>query len=169
LRDRLYTTGVLTPATAQLLGCVGFVARASGVGGDLRHERPYAPYDHLSVEHPMQSAGDVAARVTQRIDEIFASLNLIGQILDRLPHGPIKITAKTPVAGAAALSVIEGWRGEVLCYVRFDNNGHIARYFPRDPSWFNWLALPYLIDGNIVPDFPVCNKSVNASYSGVDL
>ena len=68
-----------------------------------------------------------------------------------------------------ALGLIEGWRGEILCFVRFDAAGHIARYFPRDPSWFTWPALERLILGNIVPDFPVCNKSVNGSYAGQDL
>jgi Ni,Fe-hydrogenase III large subunit len=67
------------------------------------------------------------------------------------------------------LGLVEGWRGEVLTFVRFGTEGRIARFFPRDPSWFAWPALERLIMGNIVPDFPVCNKSVNGSYSGEDL
>jgi Ni,Fe-hydrogenase III large subunit len=56
-----------------------------------------------------------------------------------------------------------------VTYVRFDAAGHVARFFPRDPSWLTWPALELLIQGNIVPDFPVCNKSVNGSYAGQDL
>ena len=67
--------------------------------------------------------------------------------------------------GAACFGPIEGWRGEVLSFVRFDADGRVARYFPRDPSWFTWPAVERLIHGNIVPGFPVCNKSVNAWYS----
>ena len=74
-----------------------------------------------------------------------------------------------PATGAEGLGLVEGWRGEILTYVRFGANGTIARYYPRDPSWLNWPALEHLIHDNIVPDFPVCNKSVNGSYSGHDL
>lgn len=169
LRDRLYGTGVLSADHARQLGCLGYVARASGVRFDLRADRAYAPYEHLAVEHPLQQTGDVAARVLQRAEESFASLNIIGQLLDHLPHGPIATAWKTPSAGSSGVGIIEGWRGEIISFIRFGNDGKIERYFPRDPSWFNWLALPILIDGNIVPDFPVCNKSINASYSGVDL
>ena len=76
--------------------------------------------------------------------------------------------AKFP-PGGVGLGIVEGWRGEIVTFVRFGEDGRIARFFPRDPSWFTWPALERLIDGNIVPDFPVCNKSVNASYSGHDL
>ena len=65
--------------------------------------------------------------------------------------------------------MIEGWRGEIITYVSFDETGKVSRYFPRDPSWFNWPALEYLIWGNIVPDFPLINKSFNLSYAGPDL
>jgi Ni,Fe-hydrogenase III large subunit len=91
------------------------------------------------------------------------------RLLEGLPSGAIAVEFPAPAAGAEGLGVVEGWRGETLSYVRFDGEGRIARFFPRDPSWFTWPALERLIHGNIVPDFPVCNKSVNGSYSGEDL
>jgi Ni,Fe-hydrogenase III large subunit len=91
------------------------------------------------------------------------------QLLDTLPEGDTVLPWQPPPSGAEGLGLLEGWRGEVLCYVRFGDAGKVVRFFPRDPSWLNWPALEQLIHGNIVPDFPVCNKSVNASYSGHDL
>ncbi|MBI2380384.1 MAG: NADH-quinone oxidoreductase subunit C [Gammaproteobacteria bacterium] len=169
LRDRLMGAGVLAKDQAQRLGCLGFVARASGIDYDLRRDHGYAPYERLSLEHPLHQAGDVAARVLQRAEEIYASLGAIRQLLDRLPHGPIAVSLKPPEPGTRGLGLVDGWRGEILSYVRFGEGGRVSRYFPRDPSWFNWPALEVLIHGNIVPDFPVCNKSINGSYAGVDL
>lgn len=169
LRDRLIGTGVLSLADAQRLGCLGYVGRASGLAYDVRADSAYAPYEQLSLERPLRQEGDVAARVLQRAEEIYVSLNLIRQILDKLPHGPVSVPWQQPPADAAGIGIVEGWRGEVLCFVRFDADGRIGRFFPRDPSWFNWPALEVLIHGNIVPDFPVCNKSVNGSYAGCDL
>jgi Ni,Fe-hydrogenase III large subunit len=97
------------------------------------------------------------------------SIDLMEQLLDRLPDGPVSVLLPAPAPGADGLGIVEGWRGEILTYVRFGDAGRIARFFPRDPSWFSWPALERLIQGNIVPDFPVCNKSINASYSGQDL
>lgn len=169
LADRLLTTGHLQTKDARTLGCTGYVAKASGLGFDLRRDAPYPPYDALAVEVPVQQEGDVAARVRMRMHEVRQSLNLMDELLRRLPDGPIAAELPAASAGAIGLGLVEGWRGEVLAFVRFRNDGRIARYFARDPSWFTWPALERLIHGNIVPDFPVCNKSVNASYSGQDL
>lgn len=169
LRDRLMGAGTLAKEQAKRLGCLGYVARASGVDYDLRRDHGYAPYERLSLEHPLHQAGDVAARVLQRAEEIYASLGAIRQILDKLPHGPVAVPWQPPAAGVSGLGLVDGWRGEILSYVRLGEDGRVARYFPRDPSWFNWPALEVLIHGNIVPDFPVCNKSINGSYAGVDL
>ena len=117
----------------------------------------------------METEGDVAARVRVRMAEVRGSLWMLDRLLDALPEGEIVAPLPTPAPGAQGLGLIEGWRGEILCFVRFDAAGRIARYFPRDPSWFTWPALERLILGNIVPDFPVCNKSVNGSYAGQDL
>lgn len=168
LDDRLLTTGYLDPVTAKQLGAVGYVGRASGNGFDLRRDNPYPPYDQLEVEAPVYQEGDVAARVRVRMDEIRIALRLMNELLNTLPDGPLRSPWPHPHA-CEGLGAIEGWRGEVVCYVRLDKNGLVARYFPRDPSWLTWPTLERLIAGNIVPDFPVCNKSVNGSYSGHDL
>jgi len=169
LEDRLLGTGVLQHDTARLLGTVGYMAKASKVDLDVRRDHGYPPYDNLYLDSSLHSNGDVVSRLKVRADEIGQSLVLLEQLLGNLPPGVIKNTWQIPQSGAEGLGLVEGWRGEILCYVRFAEHGQIARFFPRDPSWLNWPAIEYLIDGNIVPDFPVCNKSVNGSYSGHDL
>lgn len=169
LEDRLETTGTLSPELAATLGCQGYVGRASGVDYDLRRDAPYAPYDRLRIAVPCYQYGDVAARVRVRAEEIRESLSLIEILLTSLPTGPVRADWHVPTEGAEGLGLTEGFRGEVLAYVRFGAGNAIARYYPRDPSWLNWPALEHLIHDNIVPDFPVCNKSVNGSYSGHDL
>lgn len=169
LEDRLDTTGILSPELAVALGCQGYVGRASGVDYDLRRDAPYAPYDRLMLQVPCYKYGDVAARVRVRVEEIIESLGIIDTLLNQLPDGPLSTEWRSPAEGAEGLGLVEGFRGEVLAYVRFGANSTIARYYPRDPSSLNWPALEHLIHNNIVPDFPVCNKSVNGSYSGHDL
>jgi Ni,Fe-hydrogenase III large subunit len=169
VEDRLVTAGILKPEHAKALGCLGYVGRASGVDLDVRRDTPYAPYDRLKVTVPVYRYGDVAARMRVRTEECRVAFELIETMLDSLPAGPIRAAWHSPAAGAEGLGLIEGWRGEILTYVRFGEGGRIARFFPRDPSWTTWPALELLIHDNIVPDFPVCNKSVNGSYSGHDL
>lgn len=168
LEDRLVSTGVLSLPEARRLGVVGHVGKASGVDYDLRRDQRYAPYDRLTVISPCLQEGDVAARLQVRAEEIRHSLALLDELLRLLPDGSIQTTWPTTAVVGQGMGLVEGWRGEILCYLRFDANGRVARYFPRDPSWFHWPALEQLIMGNIVPDFPVCNKSVNGSYSGQD-
>ncbi len=169
LEDRLLTTGILSNEDAQTLGCTGYVGKASGQPFDVRRDNPYAPYDKLNLPAVDEKNGDVAARVRVRMTEIETSLNLIEQLLDSLPDGDILTALPVPKAGATGMGFVDSWRGEILSFVRFGEAGKIARFFPRDPSWFTWPALERLIMGNIVADFPVCNKSVNGSYSGQDL
>ncbi|MHB8623999.1 MAG: hydrogenase large subunit [Sulfuricaulis sp.] len=169
VEDRLVATGILNLEHAKALGCLGYVGRASGLDRDVRRDTPYAPYDRLKVTVPVYQYGDVAARVRLRAEECRVAFELIEAVLNGLPAGPIRAAWHTPVAGSEGLGLVEGWRGEILTYVRFDENGQIARFFPRDPSWTTWPAIELLIHDNIVPDFPVCNKSVNGSYSGHDL
>ncbi len=169
VEDRLVTTGYLAPEIAHAYGCLGYVGRASGHAFDVRQRAPYAPYDRLQVEVPVYKYGDVAARVKVRAREILVSFDLIGRLLAAMPAAPLRTEWRAPAAGAAGLGIVEGWRGEIVTYVRFDAHGKIARFFPRDPSWTTWPALEKLVRDNIVPDFPVCNKSVNGSYSGHDL
>ena len=169
LEDRLVAAGYLKPEDAQTLGALGFVGRASGQSFDVRKHSPYPPYDQLTVKVPLESQGDVASRFWVRYKELWVALKLLEQLLDKLPEGEIAIPWQSPPPGAEGLGVVEGWRGEILSYVRFAEDGKISRYYPRDPSIINWPALEKLVLGNIVPDFPVCNKSVNGSYSGNDL
>ncbi len=169
LEDRLLGSGILQPEMARKLGVVGYVGKASGIDYDLRRDHVYQPYNRLNVESPCYRQGDVATRMKVRADEISHSLTMMKQLLNTLPRGELLAAWKQPASAAEGLGLIEGWRGEIISYVRFDDNGTISRFFPRDPSWLNWPALEQLIHGNIVPDFPVCNKSVNGSYSGHDL
>ncbi|MEJ2591130.1 MAG: NADH-quinone oxidoreductase subunit C [Candidatus Thiodiazotropha sp.] len=169
LEDRLLSTGYLSADDARDLGCTGYVGKASGQPFDVRRDTPYPPYDRLSLPAVEEQDGDVAARVRVRMSEIESSLVTMEQLLDALPDGETAAPFAAPKPGAKGMGFVDGWRGEVLCFIRFGENGRITRFFPRDPSWFTWPALERLIMGNIVADFPVCNKSVNGSYSGQDL
>lgn len=169
LEDRLLGTGVLRTETAITLGVTGYVGKASGVDLDLRRDHAYAPYDRLVIDSPCLQTGDVIARLQVRATDIQNSFALLEQLLSNIPDGPVQAEWRMPADGSEGLGLIEGWRGEIVTHVRFGADGRVARFFPRDPSWLNWPALEQLIHDNIVPDFPVCNKSVNGSYSGHDL
>jgi Ni,Fe-hydrogenase III large subunit len=168
LQERTVTTGVLKPALARQFGAGGYVGRASGRAFDARAAIAYPPYDSLKFDVPVLDGGDVNARVWIRIREIEQSIGLIEQILAGLPKGPLRVRAQTGNA-CEGLGFAEGFRGDVLAWLRLDANGRIARCHLRDPSWFQWPLLEAVIEGNIVADFPLCNKSFNCSYSGHDL
>ncbi|HEY9052666.1 MAG TPA: NADH-quinone oxidoreductase subunit C [Gammaproteobacteria bacterium] len=169
LEDRLLGTGILTPDMAKKMGTVGYVGKASGQDYDLRRDHGYAPYNRLTVQSPVYQEGDVAQRVQVRADEIRYSLQLLEQLLTTLPSGNNLSQSCSFTDQAEGIGMVEGWRGEIISYVRFDDQQRVSRFFARDPSWLTWPALEQMIHGNIVPDFPVCNKSVNGSYSGHDL
>jgi len=120
------------------------------------------------VRVPVYRAGDVAARAKIRAEEITVSLELIRQFIQRLEPGELR-SPLPEQRGGEGIGIVDGWRGEIITYLALDETGRVSRFFPRDPSWLNWPALEQLIQDNIVPDFPVCNKSVNGSYSGQDL
>jgi len=167
LLDRTVTTGVVTAALARRFAAGGHVGRAAGRGFDSRQALPYPPYDRLEFEVPVLIQGDVDARLRIRIREVEQSLALLAQILDGLPTGPV-LSELTSNAGMG-LAFAEAFRGDVMVWVRLDGSGRIARCHPRDPSWFQWPLLEAAIEGNIVADFPLCNKSFNCSYAGHDL
>jgi Ni,Fe-hydrogenase III large subunit len=169
VRDRFVGTGIVTAELATELGLVGFAARASGRDYDLRIDLPCEPYDRLSVQKCVRAEGDVAARVALRFDELFESIRLVAAIAAELPPGDVRVNGTMPAAGATAVGAIEGWRGPVLVALTAGEDGGIRRCHPHDPSWQNWPALEHAIIGNIVPDFPLINKSFNLSYSGHDL
>jgi Ni,Fe-hydrogenase III large subunit len=169
LQDRTATTGILRADLAKQFGAGGYVGRASGRAFDARKTLAYPPYDQLDFAIAAHDAGDVDARVRVRIQEIEQSLSLIEQIMRRLPEGPIHV-AIDPASGRhrEGIGLVEGFRGDVLVWLALDGD-RVARCHLRDPSWFQWPLLEAVIEGNIVADFPLCNKSFNCSYSGHDL
>ena len=172
LQDRFATTGRVNGDLARELSLTGMAARASGILLDGRVHRhdytPPPPYALLGVRPATDERGDVAARVAVRFDEIAESLRLLRMLAAGMAAGATRVEF-APLAGACGLGVIEGWRGEVLVGVQFDNDGKLARVHPHDPSWQAWPALEHAVMNDIVPDFPLINKSFNLSYSGVDL
>ena len=169
LQDRTATTGYLSPTLARAFGAGGYVGRASGRAFDARKAIAYPPYDKLDFEVPVRDDGDVNARVWIRIREVEQSLRLIDQILDRLPNGAVRTELNQAGEVREGLAMTEAFRGDLLVYVRLDAKGTIERCHLRDASWFQWPLLEAAIEGNIVADFPLCNKSFNCSYSGHDL
>ncbi len=169
LQDRTVATGTLKPALAGQYGAGGFVGRASGRGFDVRRALAYPPYDKLHFEVPVLDAGDVNARVWIRLREIEQSIDLIEQILVGLPIGRVRAEARGPSGASEGLGLVEGFRGDILVWLRVGEDGRIARCHLRDPSWFQWPLLEAAIEGNIVADFPLCNKSFNCSYAGHDV
>ena len=169
VRDRFAGAGTVAPALARQLGLAGLAGRASGQAFDLRADSPWVPYGELAVRKAGQTDGDVAARVAVRFDELIESLRLVAEILKRLPPGPCRAAVATPPAAALGVGLIEGWRGPVLIALESAGAGRIWRCHPHDPSSLNWPVLEHAVIGNIVPDFPLINKSFNLSYSGHDL
>jgi Ni,Fe-hydrogenase III large subunit len=168
LQDRTATTGVLRGELARQFGAGGYIGRASGRAFDARKTLGYPPYDRLDFDVPVFEAGDVNARVWVRIREIEQSLALIDQILRHLPAGAIRVEINPAGEVREGLGMAEAFRGDVLVWMRLEG-GRLARCHLRDPSWFQWPLLEAAIEGNIVADFPLCNKSFNCSYSGHDL
>ena len=170
LRDRTRNTGYLDPALAHQFAAGGFVGRGWGRGFDARRNIGYEPYNSLSFELPVRNEGDVDSRVWIRINEVEESLSLCEQIIDRLPEGSVRVDLPVaPPNQAQGVGVSEGFRGDILVWVRLDEAGKIVRCYARDPSLFQWPLLEAAIKDNIVADFPLCNKSFNCSYSGSDM
>lgn len=168
LQDRFMTTGRVTPELAVRLGLTGMAGRASGQAHDLRCEHGWQPYGRLRTRIATHNGGDVAARVAVRFDEVFESLRLIRELCADLPAGAVSCEV-APAVDASGVGWVEGWRGEVLVALHLGADGRIARCHCHDPSWQNWPVLEHAVIGNIVPDFPLINKSFNLSYSGHDL
>ena len=169
LQDRTVTTGYLSPTLARAFGAGGYVGRASGRAFDARKAVAYAPYDQLDFEVPVRDDGDVNARVWIRIREVEQSVRLLEQIVKRMPNGPIRAELGKANAAGEGLALVEAFRGDLLVWVRLGADGRIERCHLRDASWFQWPLLEACVEGNIVADFPLCNKSFNCSYSGHDL
>jgi Ni,Fe-hydrogenase III large subunit len=171
LRDRLVGAGVVTPALAAKLGLTGLAGRASGQAFDLRCDLPCDPYGAFAPQKIVRTEGDVAARVAVRFDEVTESTRLMQRILRELPAGlyQASVPVPTPDEGAFGVGMIEGWRGPIFLALEAGDGGMIRRCHPHDPSWQNWPVIEHAVIDNIVPDFPLINKSFNLSYSGHDL
>jgi Ni,Fe-hydrogenase III large subunit/Ni,Fe-hydrogenase III component G len=167
--DRVDGTGLLAAEAARDLGVCGLAARASGLDEDLRRDQPDDAYGSLSFEVPVETGGDVRARVMVRAREVEQSLGLVEQALAGLPGSPLRSAPPPELPPfSAALGWAEGWRGPCLHWVETDGYGALTRVKVTDPSFRNWPGLAQAVPGNIIPDFPVINKSFNLSYSGND-
>jgi Ni,Fe-hydrogenase III large subunit len=172
LQDRFMTTGRVSPELAARLGLTGLAGRASGQAWDLRSDHAFAPYDQLQLKMATHRNGDVAARVIVRFEELFESLRLIRSLVMALPAGELVAPLSLPEQATRGAGWVEGWRGEIFVALELADASQrhaILRCHCHDPSWQNWPVLEHAVIGNIVPDFPLINKSFNLSYSGADL
>jgi len=168
LQDRTCTTGIVSNALVTRWGAGGPIGRASGRAFDARRDLAYPPYDGATFAVPVLEAGDVDARVWVRIREVEASVKLIRDWLAALPPGPVRVPVPHSSETREGVAVVEAFRGDALVWLRIAD-GHVLRGHARDASWFQWPLLEAAIEGNIVADFPLCNKSFNCSYSGQDI
>lgn len=168
LQDRLLTTGIIDFKLATELRLLGLIARASGISNDWREKLPCFPYNRLNFKGQTTVSGDVAARVAIRFQEIAASLSLMETMLSSLPRGNLKKNLPTASFTTIGLGGVEGWRGPIITVLCKHDKQHLHWGQIHDPSWQNWPALGHAVIGNIVPDFPLINKSFNLSYSSHD-
>ncbi len=171
LLNRLSGTGKLDKKTALDYGIIGVAGRASGIPHDARIEFPYANYKLLKFDIALEEEGDVRARMYVRIKEVLTTIQIIEQAVRKMPiDEEFKVNGKISLRkNSCAIGITEGWRGEIVYFVITDSLGNISRVDVRDPSFINWQLLGYAGKGNIVPDFPLINKSFNLSYCGNDL
>ncbi|MFF4569719.1 NADH-quinone oxidoreductase subunit C [Streptomyces sp. NPDC001410] len=170
VRDRFTGTAILHAGAAREIGCLGYVARASGIADDARVAHPFTGYG-AQFDVPVHDSGDVLARFLVRAEEIETSFALIEEFADGLA-APRAMVAAQPPPGAGpgtGVGLVEGWRGTIATRVELAPDATLARVKPVDPSFFNWPALPVALADTIVPDFPLTNKSFNLSYAGNDL
>lgn len=168
LQDRFLTTGRVSTELATELGLTGLAARASGIARDVRIDAPVFPYTELKVTIASRDGGDVAARVAVRFDEVVESLRLIRKIARSLPAGDVVGKREDRMPGGSGVGWVEGWRGGIFIGLTVADGNRITRCHSHDPSAQNWPVLEYAVIGNVVPDFPLINKSFNLSYSGTD-
>lgn len=167
--DRIENTGILSEKIAFDLNAVGPAARASGIPHDIRKTLPYSAYDKLDFDVPVLTSGDVSGRITIKLNECYQSIHLMNQVIAALPQGLASVSLDSLPAGQSAFGITESPRGENVHWVMTGKDGMISRYKVRTPSFCNWPVLCYAVQGNIVPDFPLINKSFNLSYAGNDL
>jgi Ni,Fe-hydrogenase III large subunit len=168
--DRVNRTGILPQKAANDLGVVGVAARASGIAMDMRRDYPYSRYKVLDFKVPVYTSGDVAARLWVRADEVIQSGNIIKQVLAALVDSAEALVVKIPEIEpySTGLGWSESARGSNLHWLMVGKNNTIYRYFVRSASYANWPALTVAAPGNIIPDFPLINKSFELCYACLD-
>jgi len=168
--DRVNGTGILTRKAALDLGVVGVAARASGIDRDLRRDHAYSIYKNLKFTVPIQTSGDVAARLWLRADEVEQSLQMIRQIIQNMPgrQGGLKIDIPKIKPYSSGLGYSESARGSNLHWLMVGENNTIYRYAVRSASYPNWIAVTVACPGNIISDFPLINKSFELCYACLD-
>ncbi len=171
LLNRLEGTGFLSLDISKQHGITGLAAKSLGISNDARLQYPYGAYQDLFVDKIIENNGDVLARFKVRTREVFSSINIIKESLEKLPEGEINIFDLIIdfKKNDFSVSIVEGWRGDIVYFIKTDKNGSITRVSPRDPSFVNWGLMRDAVLNNIIPDFPLINKSFNLSYSGNDL
>ncbi|OPZ87805.1 MAG: Formate hydrogenlyase subunit 5 precursor [bacterium ADurb.Bin429] len=168
--ERMEGAGRLSPALARDFGIVGPAGRASGTRYDIRRHFVHAAYPALAPVPAHRETGDVLARAQIKAEEIGTSLDILTHVLETLPDSPIDILLPDRLpAHAVGIGIVEAWRGELIHWITTGEAGAITRYAIKDPSFNNWTGLAIAIRGNLVADFPLCNKSFNLSYSGNDM
>jgi Ni,Fe-hydrogenase III large subunit/Ni,Fe-hydrogenase III component G len=167
--ERLQNTGRLSKDIARKFGVTGVAARASGLTDDMRKAHPHLLYDRLIFESHTLERGDVFARMMVRSEEIECSISMIHELIESGYKGELIVSTKQAAPYASSLGYVESPRGSLFYWVMADKDGKPLRVKLRSPSYCNWPAVPFAVHGNIVPDFPLCNKSFNLSYSGTDM
>jgi Ni,Fe-hydrogenase III large subunit len=166
---RFEETGCVSREWARDLGLVGMAARASGIEVDVRHDFPSGIFRFAQIPVAYVDSGDAFARAFVRWQEIQRSGKFILDQLRSLPAGPIDAAFRPLQPNALAVSLVEGWRGEICHVAITDDNGEFAHYKVVDPSFHNWIGLAMSLRDQQISDFPLCNKSFNLSYCGHDL
>ncbi len=167
--ERLEGTGLLSREIALRMGATGPAARASGISDDIRRAHPHLSYGSLIFEAHTYLKGDVYSRMMVRRDEVECSFSIIDSLMERRHEGELGTSINEIMAGRSALGYTEGPRGSIFYWIKAAGDGKPLRVKVRSASFCNWPLLSYAIHGNIVPDFPLVNKSFNLSYSGCDL
>jgi Ni,Fe-hydrogenase III large subunit len=167
--DRVTSTGVLEKQIAHDLSISGVMARASGINRDMRRDFPHEQYRAVKMTIPVHNKGDVLCRLRVRVEEVEQSVAIIRQILEHPRTGEIRIPNQPLEGGRYGLGYTEGWRGAIYYWIQIGLDHQIQRCKIRDASFCNWTGMPFAVPGNIIPDFPLINKSFNLSYSGNDL
>ena len=165
---RFRATGVVSTETATALGATGVAARASGIDADLRRDRPYAAYGEAAVSVVTAAGGDAAARFHVRAQEAVESARMVLDVARRLPAGEVRVPIGRATAGDVAVAGVEGPRGASWLWLRAGSDGTVDRVRLRSASFANWPVVAAAVPGNLVPDFPLINKSFELCYACTD-